>query len=42
MTQQQLDTLEYYESKEFLVPDEDAEYASLLRMYSEYMQRLYS
>jgi hypothetical protein len=41
MMQQQLDLLEYYESKEFLIPDEDAEYAELLRMYSEYMQSLY-
>ena len=41
MTQQQLDLLEYYESKQFLIPDEDAEYAALLRMYSEYLQTLY-
>ena len=41
MTQHQLDLLEYYESKEFLIPDEDAEYCALLRMYSEYMHSLY-
>ena len=41
MTQQQLDLLEYYESVEFLTPDEAVEYYALLRMYSEYMQSLY-